>query len=65
MADKELKRYDLMMEELLTLLDWSNAEKSGWSARTKMMGVDNRNFRERSVLPDALSFVNSTRSPGR
>lgn len=65
MSDKELKRYDLVMEELLTLLDWSNAEKSGWSERTKMMGVDNRNFRERSVLPDVLSFVNSTRSPGR
>ncbi|WP_051217828.1 TIGR03986 family type III CRISPR-associated RAMP protein [Selenomonas artemidis] len=65
MADKELKRYDLMMEELLTLLDWSNTENQVWKDKTKMMGVDNRNFRERSVLPDALSFVNSTRSPRR
>jgi len=65
MADKERKRYDLMMKELLALLDWGNTEKDGWKDKTKMMGVDNRNFRERSVLPDALSFVNSTRSPGR
>ena len=54
-----------MMEELLTLLDWSNTENQVWKDKTKMMGVDNRNFRERSVLPDALSFVNSTRSPRR
>ena len=53
------QRYHTMMEELVTLLDWGNTGLPGWLQKTSMMSVDNKNFRDRAILPKARDFVAS------